>query len=94
MRELTGMMAFCENKTECRRAYVLQHFGENFPREACRETCDNCRLRAKATNVDITLPAAAACVFLQSQRFTLTLKQVSFTVLCLRPVSLFTMVSV
>ena len=72
------MMAFCENKTECRRAYVLSHFGESFRREACRATCDNCRLGAAATPVDITLPAAAACAFLSMQpQLTLTLNQVA-----------------
>lgn len=72
------MMAFCENRTECRRAYVLSHFGESFKREACQRTCDNCRLGAAATPVDVTLPAAAACAFLASQPpLTMTLNQVA-----------------
>lgn len=44
---LWRMVAFCENKTDCRRSQILNYFGEIFRREDCqqnRETaCDNCK---------------------------------------------------
>ncbi|XP_050687187.1 recQ-like DNA helicase Blm isoform X2 [Eriocheir sinensis] len=44
---LWRMVAFCENRTDCRRSQILNYFGEIFSREDCqrnRETaCDNCR---------------------------------------------------
>lgn len=43
---LWRMVAFCENKTDCRRALQLSYFGEHFDRQACRSNaatvCDNC----------------------------------------------------
>ncbi|PSN41142.1 hypothetical protein C0J52_05200 [Blattella germanica] len=43
---LWRMVAFCENRTDCRRALQLNYFGENFDRKLCIETrattCDNC----------------------------------------------------
>ena len=43
---LYRMVAFCDNKTDCRRALQLQYFGEQFDRQLCRANtdtvCDNC----------------------------------------------------
>ena len=43
---LWRMVAFCENKTDCRRALQLAYFGEHFDKQICksmaRTTCDNC----------------------------------------------------
>lgn len=43
---LWRMVAFCENKTDCRRALQLSYFGENFDRQICKSSpqtiCDNC----------------------------------------------------
>lgn len=43
---LWRMVAFCENKTDCRRTQQLNYFGENFDRKLCittrATTCDNC----------------------------------------------------
>lgn len=46
---LWRMVAFCENKTDCRRGLQLSYFGEHFDRKVCRAnartTCDNCESR-------------------------------------------------
>lgn len=43
---LFRMVAYCENKTDCRRAQLLQYFGEVFESKLCKETpetaCDIC----------------------------------------------------
>lgn len=36
------VVEYCENKTECRREFVLHYFGESFERKDCRKQCDNC----------------------------------------------------
>lgn len=44
---LFKMVAFCENKTDCRRALQLNYFGELFDRSICVQnkltSCDNCK---------------------------------------------------
>lgn len=40
---LNLVVSFCENNVDCRRAVVLQYFGESFEREMCQpHLCDNC----------------------------------------------------
>ncbi|XP_021933104.1 Bloom syndrome protein homolog isoform X2 [Zootermopsis nevadensis] len=55
---LWRMVAFCENKTDCRRAQQLNYFGENFDRKLCiatrATTCDNCLQQALYHIVDVT----------------------------------------
>jgi bloom syndrome protein len=43
---LFRMVAYCENKADCRRAQLLQYFGELFDTKLCKQSpetaCDNC----------------------------------------------------
>ena len=43
---LWRMVAFCENKTDCRRSLQLGYFGEHFDSQTCKSNtksvCDNC----------------------------------------------------
>lgn len=45
LENLNRCVSYCLNEVECRRKLVLEYFGETFPREQCKKTCDNC-LRA------------------------------------------------
>lgn len=62
------MAQYCDNRTDCRRAQILEYFGEKFDRKKCIESkmktiCDNCLLFAenKCSLVDITSDATIIC---------------------------------
>lgn len=59
---LRRVVQYCMNKNDCRRAQVLQYFGEIFPPEACHHTCDNCcnTAKSKAEIADVTIQAKQA----------------------------------
>jgi len=40
---LNEVTAYCNNFLDCRRTLVLKYFQQNFTREECAETCDNCQ---------------------------------------------------
>lgn len=44
---LKRIVAYCENRTDCRRALQLNYFGESFDKKECivnkETTCDNCQ---------------------------------------------------
>ncbi|CAN6382030.1 unnamed protein product [Urochloa humidicola] len=45
MEQAKKMQSYCEMKTECRRQALLEHFGEQYNRQSCRDgpsPCDNC----------------------------------------------------
>ena len=51
---LFAMVAYCENVTDCRRAQLLEYFGErSFQRSMCSQfpgsTCDNCQMKNNFT---------------------------------------------
>ncbi|KAI9144498.1 P-loop containing nucleoside triphosphate hydrolase protein [Paraphysoderma sedebokerense] len=51
------VIAYCENKIECRRQQVLAYFGENFNPKECHQTCDNCMYRKEVEVKDVTSDA-------------------------------------
>jgi bloom syndrome protein len=57
---LRNVIQFCENKSDCRRAQVLNYFSEQFRPEDCNQTCDNCRSDATYEEQDLTQYAVAA----------------------------------
>ncbi|KAJ8664571.1 hypothetical protein QAD02_006233 [Eretmocerus hayati] len=79
---LYGMVNFCDNLADCRRALQLNYFGEQFDRQLCIEntvsTCDNCRSIDRITLVDVTDDAKA---LLQMVRDFTHLRRISITML-------------
>ncbi|XP_033216323.1 Bloom syndrome protein homolog [Belonocnema kinseyi] len=79
MDNLFKMVAFCENKTDCRRSQQLNYFGEIFEREKClankTTSCDNCRNKGQFTVIDVTSDAKDIIRAVQeiSRRVRLTL---------------------
>jgi bloom syndrome protein len=57
---LNRMVQFCENKHDCRRVQVLNYFGEQFQKEDCNHTCDNCSSESVFEIQDFTAVARAA----------------------------------
>jgi superfamily II DNA helicase RecQ len=52
--EARKVARYCMLDIDCRRQYVLQYFGENFDREACKKGCDNCISGKTGTIHDLT----------------------------------------
>ncbi|KYR00704.1 ATP-dependent DNA helicase RecQ family protein [Tieghemostelium lacteum] len=51
---LNKMVSYCENRIDCRRVLQLSHFNENFDKNQCNQTCDNCQCTDTFTNKDVT----------------------------------------
>lgn len=73
---LRNVIAYCENKFECRRQQVLAYFNENFDPAECARTCDNCMRAAKTRYEERDMSDDARTVVglvrsLQEQRVTL-----------------------
>ncbi|XP_054756184.2 recQ-like DNA helicase BLM [Lytechinus pictus] len=65
---LYGMVQYCDNMADCRRAIMLSYFGETgYNREICRRsretTCDNCQSSASFVEVDVTKEAKGLVQF-------------------------------
>lgn len=63
---LQKVIAYCENKSDCRRKQVLAYFGENFDAAQCKQRCDNCRIGGNFEALDVTHLACLAVQVVQS----------------------------
>jgi bloom syndrome protein len=57
---LNRVVAFCENRSECRRSSILRYFGETFGKADCNRNCDNCQSNLTFENRDVSEYAVAA----------------------------------
>ncbi|GAA5875177.1 hypothetical protein JCM16303_005035 [Sporobolomyces ruberrimus] len=57
---LRRVVQYCMNQTDCRRTQVLGYFGEQFPKEQCHKTCDNCMSPKDVEMRDVSELATAA----------------------------------
>lgn len=51
---LRNVVGFCENRSDCRRAQVLNYFNEHFSAADCHDTCDNCTSKGTFVRRDMT----------------------------------------
>lgn len=68
MSMLNRVTAFCDNKSDCRRAEILRYFGEDFSAAHCLKTCDNCKAGLTFEQQDFSEYAVAAIRVVQAQR--------------------------
>jgi len=54
VEKLIQLVAFCENKCDCRRVQLLEYFGESFTKDQCQQNCDNCLNEDEYENTDVT----------------------------------------
>lgn len=54
LRNLYNMLRYCLNKSECRRAIIARHFGEEYTKEDCSGNCDVCKAGGEIHEVDYT----------------------------------------
>ena len=62
LNNLYRVVQYCENRSECRRAQLLEYFGETgFDRDDCHRnkmtTCDNCSCAGEMDEIDIAQEA-------------------------------------
>lgn len=60
------VVQYCMNLTDCRRSQVLSYFGENFNKDDCHKTCDNCMLLNRVEQKDVSEVAQDAIRLVQS----------------------------
>ena len=65
---LYRMAAYCDNRIDCRRAQILEYFGQKFDRSKCIESkmktaCDNCaQINKQGQKIkDVTVEALSIC---------------------------------
>ena len=66
LENLLKCVAFCINEVDCRRKLLLEYFGEDFPKEGCNKTCDNCQRPGKATGLDCSAHARAIAALIRT----------------------------
>ncbi|KIO27818.1 hypothetical protein M407DRAFT_72723 [Tulasnella calospora MUT 4182] len=64
--DVTRVVQYCQNKTDCRRTLVLRYFGEQFDSNQCNARCNNCINNKDAAEEDSTEAAVDALKLVQS----------------------------
>lgn len=80
LRKINQIIAFCEEKAQCRRVLALSYFGEVFKEEKCDLMCDNCNNYVEVVDVNVTSAALKVICFfeyLKKYRFKMTINQAS-----------------
>lgn len=67
MSMLNKVTAFCDDQSDCRRAMVLQYFGEDFVSSQCGKRCDNCQAGRVFEQRDFSEYAIAVIKVVQAQ---------------------------
>ncbi|KAF4463420.1 bloom syndrome [Fusarium albosuccineum] len=65
---LNQVTAFCDNRSDCRRAEILRYFGEDFSAAQCNKTCDNCKAGLTFEQRDFSEYAIAAIRIVMAQK--------------------------
>ena len=66
-QKLDEMMAYCE-ETSCRRRFLLQYFGEEYPSASCA-TCDNCLTEREPYDATVPAQKVLSAIIRTGQRF-------------------------
>lgn len=80
LRKINQVVAFCEEKAECRRVMALKYFGEVFSDQKCDKMCDNCCRSIETTDIDVSSLAVTVIDFfdfLKKSTFKMTINQSS-----------------
>ena len=77
LNALYCMLEYAEEYYKCRRKMQLNFLGEEFSKQQCNRSCDNCRRDCEVVEVDATAQAAAVLRFLENNpnEFTLNMVQ-------------------
>lgn len=57
--QLSQTIRYCEDQSICRRQFQLLYFDESFPRDNCKNLCDNCHHKWLLRNSDLSGPFEA-----------------------------------
>ncbi|KAG8976336.1 ATP-dependent DNA helicase sgs1 [Tulasnella sp. 425] len=64
--EVTRVVQYCQNITDCRRTLVLRYFGEEFDSIQCKARCNNCVNNKGSVKEDTTAAAVDVLKLVQS----------------------------
>lgn len=64
--DVTRVVQYCQNITDCRRTLVLRYFGEQFDPNQCNARCNNCINNKDAVTEDTTEAAVDVLRLVQS----------------------------
>jgi len=77
LSQLYQCLEYCENQYRCRRTMQLEFFGEDFDKNKCGGTCDNCRAGKVSEQRDMTHSAMEVLSLLNEAKATHRCNQVT-----------------